>query len=64
MVVLNNSNKLQSSSHPINRLYWSDPVKGQINTTNINKPSWSDDGELLSNNKKFRIQHNLVGKTL
>ena len=55
MVVLNNSDKLQSSSHTINRLHQSDPVKGQINIININKPSWSDDSGLLSNNKEFGI---------
>ena len=54
-MVLNNSNKLQSSSHPINKLYWSDPAKGQINTININKLSQSDDSRLLSNNREFRI---------
>ena len=63
-MVLNNSNKLQSSGYFINKLRQNNLVKGQINTTNINKPSQSDDGGLLSNNKEFRIWHNLIDKTL
>ena len=54
-VVLNNSNKLWTFSHPINRLHWSDPVEGQINITNINEPSQSNNNGLLSNNKQLGI---------
>ena len=49
---------------PINRLCQSDPVKGQINITNISKLSWSDDDGSLSNNKELRIWHNLASMTL
>ena len=55
MVVLNDSNKLRTSGHPINRLRWSDLVEGRINTTNINKPSRSDDNGLLSDNGELGI---------
>ena len=64
MVVLNNSNKLWSSGYTINRLRQSDPMKGRIDTININKLSRSDDGRLLSNNKKLGIWHNSASKTL
>ena len=63
-MVLNNNNKLQSSGHPINGLRQSNPVKGQINTTNINKLSRSNNSGLLSNNRGLRIWYNLAGKTL
>ena len=64
MIVLNNSNELRTSSHPINRLRQSDLVEGRIDTTNINKPSRSDDNGLLSDDGELGIWYNLVGKTL
>jgi hypothetical protein len=63
-VVLNDSDKLQSFSHTINRLRRSDLVKGQINTTNIDKLSQSDDGGSSSDDKELGIWHDLAGKTL
>jgi len=54
-VVLDYSNKLQNSSYSINRLRQSDLIKGQINTTNINKLSRSSNDGLLGNGKELRI---------
>jgi hypothetical protein len=60
-VVLTGS-KPWDSSYLINGLRWSDLVKKRINTTNIDKPSRSDDsgllsndGGLLSNDRELRI---------
>ena len=64
MVVLNNSDELRIFSYFVNRLHWSDLVEGQINTTNINKLSWSNNDGLSSDNREFGIWRNLVGKTL
>ena len=46
----------------INRLH--QIVKGQINTTNIGKLSWSDNDGSLSDNKELGIWHNSISKTL
>ena len=54
-MVLNDSDKLQSSGHTINGLHQSDPVKGQIDTTNIDKLSQSDDGGSLNDNRELGI---------
>ena len=63
-VVQNKSDKLRTSGHTIDGLRQSDLVEGRINTTNISKPSQSDNDGLLSNDRELRIWHNLVGKTL
>jgi len=55
---------LWSSGHSINGLHQSDPVKGQINTTNINEPSQNDNNRSLSDNRELGIWHNSAGKTL
>ena len=63
-VVLNDSDKLRTSGHPIDRLRWSDPVEGRINTTNIDEPSRSDDDGSSSDDGELGIWRDSAGKTL
>ena len=63
-VVLNDSDELRTSGHPIDRLRWSDPVEGRIDTANIDEPSRSDDDGSSSDDGELGTWRDSAGKTL